>query len=87
MRSLRTLADSDVALLIAEQPNIEVKEIINLAYHLGKAQIIYGVDSAVSVGLRRGLDDAIKISVASHSETTVKWIIRLGRRHGILFRF
>lgn len=86
MRGLRMLAERDVASLIAAFQNGEEKKILTLAYYLGKSQITYGVDSAVSVGLRRGLDDSIRISSGYYSEISVKWIIGLGRRHGILFR-
>lgn len=86
IHEMRVLADSSVRLLISSGIFGDSKFVFNIAYDFGRAQSAYGTNSAVSAGLRKGLDDALAIESSDCSKEIVEKIIVLGRRHGTLFR-
>ncbi|WP_175831403.1 hypothetical protein [Burkholderia cepacia] len=83
---MQKVADSSIRYLVGVGVFGEEDGVCNIAYLLGRAQSMYGEDSAVSVGLRKGLDDALNIASIHCSENCVNKVIMLGRRHGALFR-
>ncbi|KVK72541.1 hypothetical protein WS90_03735 [Burkholderia cepacia] len=57
-----------------------------MAYDLGVASGLYGPDSAVCVGMKRGVDDAVHVSPVGLSLNLLGKAEELGRKHGTLTR-
>lgn len=77
-KMLRLILDSEL--------NQGESELYLMAYDSGVAEGLCGVDSAVCVGLRKGLGDAVHMAPADLSRKLVGKVEMLGRRHGTLIR-
>ncbi|MCA8291869.1 hypothetical protein [Burkholderia vietnamiensis] len=57
-----------------------------MAYDSGVAEGLCGSDSAVCVGVRKGLSDALHVTLIEISRSLVNKAEILGKRHGMLIR-
>ncbi|WP_301943185.1 hypothetical protein [Burkholderia seminalis] len=70
--------------MLSETLGDEVGRICLLAYDIGFLSVLYGDQSAIVVGLKRGFDDAVHISKDNIPYDTMYLSKDLGRRHGEL---
>ncbi|KVL85386.1 hypothetical protein [Burkholderia stagnalis] len=57
-----------------------------MAYDCGVTGGLYGPDSAICVGMKKGVDDAVHVSSAGLSSTLLDKAEELGRKHGTSMR-
>lgn len=57
-----------------------------MVYDCGVASELYGPDSAICVGMKRGVDDAVHVSPIRLSQNLLDKAEELGRKHGTLLR-
>ncbi|RQS20573.1 hypothetical protein DIE03_32490 [Burkholderia sp. Bp8992] len=84
-RVLSTFRKRLNAILSAVFDEVESKVYL-MVYDYGVTEGLYGPDSAVSVGIRKGVDDAVHISPIRLSSNLLGKAEELGRKHGVLMR-
>ncbi|ORT79068.1 hypothetical protein B7G54_37520 [Burkholderia puraquae] len=84
-RVLSTFRKRLSAILSAAFDEVQSKVYL-MAYDYGVTEGRYGQDSAVSVGIRKGVVDAIHISPIRLSLSLLGKAEELGRKHGMLMR-
>ncbi|WP_321790567.1 hypothetical protein [Burkholderia pyrrocinia] len=57
-----------------------------IAYDCGVAEGLYGSDSAICVGMKRGLADAVRVCSVGLSLNCIGEVEVVGRKHGALAR-
>ncbi|MGN3966368.1 hypothetical protein ACS0ZG_35640 [Burkholderia gladioli] len=57
-----------------------------MAYECGVASGLYGADSAICLGMRRGVEDAMHVSPGYLARNLLSKAEELGQRHGELMR-
>lgn len=75
-----------VGSILRAQLDARTYDVYLIAYDLGVARGLCGASSAVAIGMRKGLADAIHISPEVVLRRIVGKSIGLGRRHGMLVR-
>ncbi|WP_146777670.1 hypothetical protein [Burkholderia cenocepacia] len=71
---------------ISSISNMDEGGIYLMIYDCGVIRELFGSNSAIYVGMKKGADDAIRIASVELSITLVDKLEELGRRHGVSIR-